>query len=181
LDQSSDQWLHYIGNNTYVPFLPALKARSAEIMKQLDAIDKGSVPPRDLNDIKWWETCVDWKSEAPPPSSCYENCFYDGCYRPDFTIQAYCDEERGVCSHGMIDEKCEGVPPFGSYDGMEKTFEGSDMPAVCWQDDFLGPVRVADCPAPDLTGVKTSAAAMLVKEKFLSLLAVTIVFFLFVS
>merc|ERR1712232_123711 len=83
LDQSSNTWLHYIGNKTYIPFLPAIKARSADIMKQLDAIDNGSIPPRDLNDIKWWETCVNWNSEAPPQSSCYEKCYYDGCYRPD--------------------------------------------------------------------------------------------------
>ena len=181
LDQNSDQWLHYVENQTYIPFLPAIKARSADIMKQLDAMSKGSIPPRDLNDIKWWETCVNWKSEAPPQSSCYENCYYDGCYRRDFTIPSFCDEERGVCSHGVMDALCEGVPIFGSYPGMEESFEGSDKQTVCFQDDFLGPVRVADCPEPDLASAKTSAAAtMLVWETFFFLSPAISAFFLFV-
>merc|ERR1712176_1497734 len=184
LDRNSDQWLHKLdGNVTYIPFLPAVKARSYDIMKQLDAIDKGSFPPRDLDDIKFWEPCVDWQWESPPKSACYESCFYDGCFRPDFTIPAACDEATGVCTHAVSDALCEGVPNFLKYDGMEKTFEGSDKESFCFELPFLGSVRMAQCPEPDLTSsMKTSGAApMLLKEKSILLGVVIMTFFLLVS
>merc|ERR1712176_685810 len=184
LDRNSDQWLHKLdGNVTYIPFLPAVKARSDDIMKQLDAIDKGSFPPRDLDDIKFWEQCVDWQWESPPKSACYESCFYDGCFRPDFTIPAACDEATGVCTHAVSDALCEGVPNFLKYDGMEKTFEGSDKESFCFELPFLGSVRMAQCPEPDLTSsMKTSGAApMLLKEKSILLGVVIMTFFLLVS
>ena len=98
LDRNSDRWLHYFyGAVTYIPFLPAMKARSADIMNQLDAIDKNKLP-RNLNEISFWEVCVDWKSEIPPKTACYENCYYDGCHRPQLTIPSWCDTERYECA-----------------------------------------------------------------------------------
>merc|ERR1712129_505997 len=181
LDQNSDQWLHVIdGNVSYIPFFPALKARSDDIMKQLEAIDKDSVLPRDLDDIQSWEQCVDWQSEGPPKSACYEGCFYDGCYRPDFTIPAFCEEASGVCTHGVSDGLCEGVPNFSRYDGMEKTFEGSDKESFCFEVLFFGSVRIAQCPEPDLTSsMKTSGAAPIHVKENSFLLGVMIITFLF--
>jgi len=183
LDQNSNQWAYVLdGNVSYFPLLPAIKARSGDIMKQLDAIDTGSVPPRDLDDIKFWEKCVDWQSEGPAKSACYESCFYDGCYRPEFTIPAACDEERGICTHGVSDALCEGVFNFGRYDGMEETFEGSDKPSFCFDVFFLGATRLAQCPEPYLTSMKSSGVApLLVKENPFFLGAIIITYFLFLS
>jgi len=188
LDQNSDQWVDYYNGtmtylgSAYIPFLPAIKARSADIMKQLDAIDKGNVPPRDLDDIKFWEVCVNWKSEGPPESACHENCFYDGCYFNSFMPPTVCDEERGVCVHGIIDPSCEGVEIGEGPVGMEN-FIGTDKQSFCWYADFIGPIRMVDCPDPDLTSTKTSGAATtLVIEKPFFLAATTIsILFLFIN
>jgi len=188
LDTSTDQWLHTLdGNATYVPFLPAVKARSNDIMKQLEAIDKGSVPPRDQVDIKFWEQCVDWRSTDPPVSACYENCFYDGCFQPDFTIPAFCDENTGTCTHSVSDRFCDGVPMFERYDGMEESLiEGSGKYAFCFDVLFVGPVRMAQCPDPDWSNAETLKSSgfvtSYVKEKylFLATMVVTTVL-LFVS
>jgi len=188
LDQNSDQWLHNLdGNVTYVPFLPAIKARSNDIMKQLEAIDEGSVPPRDLDDIKFWEQCVDWRSTGPPESACYENCFYDGCFRPDFIIPAFCDENTGSCTHGVSDALCDGVPMFGSYDGMEESLiEGSGKYSFCFDAPFIGPVRMAECPDPDLSDTETLKSSGIVRmnaeEKyffFTAMVVTTLLLFVF--
>lgn len=153
-------------------------------MNQLDAIDKGSTPPRDLDDIKFWEQCVDWRSTGPPKSACYESCYYDGCFQPDFSIPAFCDEQSGVCSHSVSDPMCEGVPDLGSYDGMEKTLvEGLGKQSFCFNVFILGPTRMAECPEPDLTSMKiSSAASILFREKSFILVAMVMsAVFLFYS
>ena len=128
------------GTMPYIPFLPALRARSAEIKKQLQALDAGSFP-RDLDDILPDETCVVWEAEGPP---CPDMCKYDGCHGPEILF-ASCEANSGICYHGSNDFMCDGVDAGGSYEGIEN-FEGSDQPAFCMTDLFDVPFKVAQCP-----------------------------------
>mmetsp|Transcript_28473 Transcript_28473/g.51598 ORF Transcript_28473/g.51598 Transcript_28473/m.51598 type:complete len:128 (+) Transcript_28473:320-703(+) len=48
----------------YIPFLPTLQARTSELEKQLDALDAEAFP-RDLQDIRPNEVCIDWAAEGP--------------------------------------------------------------------------------------------------------------------
>jgi hypothetical protein len=59
-----DTWKHSLGGLTYNPFLPSLRARAAEIEKQLEAIDAGALP-RDLEDVGQDEVCIDWDADGP--------------------------------------------------------------------------------------------------------------------
>jgi len=161
LEQNSDKWRHYFyGTVPYIPFLSAMRARSTDIMNQLDAISKNKLP-RSPSEIQSWETCVNWKQAEPPKTICHANCYYEGCYRPEFTIPAWCDEARRTCIHGISDNLCEGVENLKTYPGMENSFEGSNKQAFCWNDETLGPVRIADCPEP------TSDAATFVINSFM--------------
>merc|ERR1712157_31301 len=128
--------------------LPMLRARADEIGKQLDAMDKGTFP-RTVEMIDPSETCVNWESTTPRPKieACPQNCTYDGCHRPEFTIPSQCNAMwGGGCVHGNIDEKCNGVGNLGQYEGMEK-FDGSDEVPYCFSmANFT--VKMADCPPP---------------------------------
>mmetsp|Transcript_24450 Transcript_24450/g.45200 ORF Transcript_24450/g.45200 Transcript_24450/m.45200 type:complete len:235 (+) Transcript_24450:2386-3090(+) len=74
------------------------------------------------------------------------------------TVPSFCDVETGACYHGTSDGSCEGVPNLSSYEGMEETFEGSDMPTFCWLEPAVGPLRMAECP-PLLQPSETTTAA----------------------
>lgn len=58
------------------PFLPFLKARVAEVRKQLDAIDNETFPrgPHLEKTVEPWEKCVDWRTTEAPYTACYQNC-----------------------------------------------------------------------------------------------------------
>lgn len=143
LDQNGE-WFHLLFGFPYIPFLPTLQERALEIQKQLDALDAGTFP-RALDDIRPNEVCVDWEAEGPRESACPENCGYEGCYRPELAVSGFCDEDTGVCFHGVLDSNCEGIDNEQGYDGMEG-FEGSDQPTFCWLDPTLGSLRLAQCP-----------------------------------
>jgi len=134
-----DQWLHMFDSKPYIPFLPAIRARSAEIKKQLQALGDGSFP-RELDDILPDEFCVNWEAEGPV---CPGMCKYEGCDGPEF-LSTSCDPKSGFCSHGLNDLMCAGVAELGSYEGMEN-FEGSDRPAYC-STGMFGPQKWEQCP-----------------------------------
>jgi len=167
-----EDWKHGLGGEAYVPFLPAIRARATEIRKQLEAIDEGKFP-RDLEDIGEDERCVDWEAEGPRAVSssagCPDNCFYDGCLRPEFTVPAFCDPIQQICIHGDSDSKCEGVVDGQGYDGI-KSFEGSEATPFCFTDttNGAGALKLATCPPKqggsgggicgDLSLISTAAA-----------------------
>ena len=151
---SGDTWQYTFGSETYVPLLPAMRARAQEIEKQLEAIDSGTFP-RDLDDIGSNEACVAWDADGPrasedsdSSSGCPDNCIYDGCYREDFIVPAFCDPTTNRCMHGTSDSKCAGVPNTTGYAGISR-FDGSDEIPFCWTDPNAGSLKIAFCPAKD--------------------------------
>merc|ERR1712072_1578830 len=153
---SGDDWsvpgTNPLGMN---PLMPTLRARAADIQKQLDALDQGTVP-RPLEDIESSEVCVNWESPEArkSPEGCPQNCMYDGCHRPELTIPSYCNLNEGTRVHGILDDRCNGMANLASYDGMEG-FEGSEQPPFCWNVE-IGPVKMAECP-PFLWTAATAA------------------------
>lgn len=138
------EWYHDFHVAKYIPFLPALRARTAEIQKQFQAIEAGTFP-RSLDEIDENEVCVDWTSTEARQTICPRNCQYQGCYGDEFDISAFCSPDDGKCYHGVKDELCNGLSNLNRYSGMAN-FVGSDKVAFCWQDPTLGPLKVAECP-----------------------------------
>mmetsp|Transcript_45223 Transcript_45223/g.110167 ORF Transcript_45223/g.110167 Transcript_45223/m.110167 type:complete len:111 (+) Transcript_45223:2671-3003(+) len=60
-------------------------------------------------------------------------------------LQALVPPDDGKCYHGVIDTDCFGIEDTLQYAGMTN-FEGSNKRAFCFQDETLGPVKVAECP-----------------------------------
>lgn len=104
---------------------PLLKARAAEVRAQLQALDEGTFP-RGPHLAKQVEPRVDWRTEEPPPSPCFEGCKYEGCFVSDWTIQGLCDVQTGLCYHGDYDEQCRDIPDFQRYDEMENRADGRE-------------------------------------------------------
>mmetsp|Transcript_45226 Transcript_45226/g.110175 ORF Transcript_45226/g.110175 Transcript_45226/m.110175 type:complete len:983 (+) Transcript_45226:54-3002(+) len=139
-----DKWLHDIFGTKYVPLLPAMRARSAEINKQLEAISAGTIP-RTNDGIDPIEVCVNWEATEARVTICPENCLYEGCFRDDFDVKGFCSPDDGKCYHGMSDIKCDGIPNTQQYIGIAR-FEDSDKAAFCWFDPTIGPLKLAECP-----------------------------------
>lgn len=135
------------------PFLPLLKARTESVREQLAAIDAGTFPrgPHLEQGVEPWETCADWQSTEPPPTACFQNCRYEGCFKFGWTIPGVCDQATGTCIHGNWDQECQGVADGGRYEGMENREDGS--PTFCLTSIGF-PSKVSVCPAPseDATG-----------------------------
>lgn len=139
-------WYHDFQVAKYISFLPALRARAAEIQQQLKAVEAGSFP-RSLDDIDGNEVCVDWSSTEARQTICPQNCQYEGCYGDEFDVSGFCSPDDGKCYHGVRDERCYGLANVARYSSMTN-FEGSDKVAFCWQDPTLGPLKLAECPRP---------------------------------
>ena len=137
-------WYHDFEVVKYVAFLPALRARAAEIQKQLRAIEAGTFP-RSLDNIDENEVCVDWTSTDARRTICPQNCQYEGCYGDEFDVSGFCSPDDGKCYHGVKDERCTERANMQRYSGMTN-FEDSDKITFCWQDPTLGPLKLAECP-----------------------------------
>lgn len=172
LVQDEGQWFQSFFGVPYIPFLPTFQARTLELQKQLDALDAGAFP-RDLQDIRPNEVCVDWEAEGSRETPCPDNCAYEGCYRPEFAVSDFCDEDTGLCFHGVLDSKCEGIDNEKGYDGIEG-FEGSDQSAFCWLDPTLGPLRLAQCP--EYTGDSSADNSSFLQHQKLHLLVAALPF-----
>ena len=137
-------WYHDFQVAKYIPLLPALRARAAEIKKQFKAIEAGTFP-RSLDEINDNEVCVDWTSTEARQTNCPGNCQYKGCHGAEFDVSAFCSPDDGKCYHGVKDEQCNGMSNLERYSGLTN-FAGSDKVAFCWQDPTLGPLKIAECP-----------------------------------
>ena len=99
-----DQWLDEVVSKPYIPFLPAVRASSVEIKKQLQAMGGGSFSC-DLDDILTNEGCVNWEAEGPV---CPDMCKYEGYDGPEFQPST-CDPMSGCFDHGLNGFMCAGV------------------------------------------------------------------------
>jgi len=133
-------------NTGNLPLLPTMKARAAEVQKQLDALADGTFargPHAGATaDNEPWEICADWQSSEPDTSACKEGCKYEGCHTDGWTVPSFCDEATGTCYHGDVDSQCAGVGDGGSYSGMEAR---NGMDTFC---RFAAgvPVKTSVCP-----------------------------------
>merc|ERR1719491_1596961 len=138
-DNDDSTWLPDLGvGGVYPALLGVIRARAADLKKQLDAIDAGAFP-RAPDDITQDEACVDQQLDGPRLPACPDNCLYDGC------ASLYCDPNSGTCLQGMSDSKCEDVPDLQGYEGIE-SFEGSDQPAFSFKDPSSGALEFAVLP-----------------------------------
>ena len=146
-----DTWWHDLFGFQYVPLLPALKVRSADIMQQLEALESDAVP-RDLDDISEGEVCVSWKATDARESPCPDGCLYEGCFRDEFDISHFCDVDTGMCFHGVSDPNCDGVAAGMPYEGIVPLH--NEKESFCWNDPGIGAARISECP--DYTGESSS-------------------------
>lgn len=148
------------GITTAPPFIPILLARVDSVRKQLDAYDAGTFPrgPHLPQEVEQWEQCVDWRSTGPPPSACFQSCYYDGCaVQGGLALPAICDEATGTCILTDFDPLCAGIPDGERYEGMTDREDGT--PTFCFTAEGF-PAKVSYCapPAASDGNVKTSAA-----------------------
>ena len=106
-----------------IPLLAVLRARVDDVLSQLDALNAGNYSTAP---VEAEEVCVDWRGDDLVPDSCYNNCEYDGCYEPSWTVTGACDLITGICYHGQLDENCEGIPNGETYAGIEQR-EGEEV------------------------------------------------------
>jgi hypothetical protein len=86
-------------------------------LSQLDALNAGNYSDAT---VEAEQVCIDWRGDNLVPDSCYNNCEYDGCYEPSWTVTGVCDMITGICYHGQYDENCAGIPNGETYSGMEQ-------------------------------------------------------------
>ena len=100
---------------TGFPLLAVLRARADDVLAQLEALDSG-YESETIVDAE--QKCVDWRGNDVIPDSCHNNCQYDGCQEPSWTVQGVCDILTGICYHGQYDDNCAGIPNGGTYPGI---------------------------------------------------------------
>ena len=131
------------------PLLATMQARAEDLKEQFAAIDQGSFPRGPHigvgGDNEAWEPCADWRAAEANRSKCEQGCMYDGCHRPDYTVESFCNEETGLCLHGDYDEQCAGIFDEERYPGMKDTEDGRQT--FCLFAKGV-PVKAAECPAP---------------------------------
>lgn len=132
------------------PLVPLMKARAQDVRQQLEAIDIGTYPrgPHGVGLAGKYdplEQCVDWHLEEPDiQEDCPQNCRYEGCHVPGWTVASHCNKDIKVCYHGDWDPMCTGISDLGSYEGIE---EIHGQRAFCVSINGI-PSRLAACPAP---------------------------------
>jgi hypothetical protein len=68
-----NEWRQSFNGGLYVLFLPALRARAADIKEQLAALDAGTYPRESLDEYNPGEACTDWTAESTPDFVCQDN------------------------------------------------------------------------------------------------------------
>lgn len=143
LDPPAELW-----NSGQYPFLAVIKARTADLRKQLAAIDEAKLARGPYvgveGDNEAWETCADWRAGEYNNSKCENGCKYEGCHVPGWTVESFCDEGTGVCYHGNFDELCYGIPDGERYAGMENRNDGRET--FCRLAKGVA-VMASECPA----------------------------------
>lgn len=141
------------------PLLSVLRSRKYDILKQFDALDMDN---HTKYQVEADDVCVDWRGDNVIPDSCHNNCQYDGCYEPSWTVSGTCDTATGICYHGQLDENCAGIPNGDTYPGIEQR-EGE---AVFCQDMVAlsaclpAEVSAADETTPKPTTEETEATTL---------------------
>mmetsp|Transcript_21905 Transcript_21905/g.47372 ORF Transcript_21905/g.47372 Transcript_21905/m.47372 type:complete len:935 (+) Transcript_21905:136-2940(+) len=147
-----DEWLRFLDigfldedgpPRPYVPLLPALRTRAADVQMQLAALDGGTYPREDQDLYNPGEACANWTSPTAPDFACHNNCYYDGCSGGGLTTQAFCDPESGSCFRGSLDFSCIGVPNGDPAPGT--TFEEGELPKFCLTIDLFS-IVATPCP-----------------------------------
>jgi CotH kinase protein len=131
--------------------VPFLMARVEDIRQQLAAIDEGTMPRGPHQQVKEanYETCVDWHSTNAPSVSCYNDCLYDGCHKPNWHTAHQCiDEKTGTCIHGTYDLACRGIRDGDQYPGMESPRNSTGLDTFCVNPYGAFPVKASICPPP---------------------------------
>jgi len=141
------------------PLLPTMKARAADVLAQLDAIDAGTFPrgPHEigaLGDNEPLEYCPDWRMEEYNSTGCELGCKYDGCHELGWTVESFCDEDTATCIHGDYDEQCRGILDGQQYPDMADTDDGRKT--FCRIAEGV-PIKAAECPAPGALTASTSS------------------------
>lgn len=151
------------GEEEQYPFLPFMKARANSVRQQLMAMENNTFPRGPFGigsegvDYEANETCPDWRSVDPDPMpTCFNDCHYEGCHTPGWTTESMCDKASGVCYHGDYDENCDGVPEWGSYEGME--MRNTSYWTFCSLVDDV-PTKVSMCPQPPEGGLENSTTS----------------------
>lgn len=170
-----------------LPLLPVIKARTAEVRAQLEALTAGTFPrgPHLEQGVEPAETCVDWRTTEAPSSACYESCQYDGCFMTDWIIPGFCDVNTSTCIHGDYDEQCRGIFDGMRYEGMENREDGRET--FCINTIVAGglgePAKSSFCPPPPnttgTTSPTTSAAYQHSQSLFLAFLLAVCFFCVF--
>jgi hypothetical protein len=142
------------------PFLAVLRARVDDVLSQLDALNAGNYSDAT---VEAEQVCIDWRGENLVPDSCYNNCEYDGCYEPSWTVTGVCDMSTGICYHGQHDDNCAGIPNGETYSGMEQREGGAvfcqDMVALsaCLPAQVT---QVESTPVPTTQDAETTVVAV---------------------
>ena len=137
------------------PLLVVLRARFEDVKDQLEASDDGSYAQ-----VASEEVCLDWRGDDIAPDSCYNNCQYEGCYEPYWTVPGVCDANfTGLCYHGEYDENCTLIPNGETYPGMPPR---GDEIVFCQESVRLSaclpPEFVEETPEPTEAGTTPSTA-----------------------
>jgi len=130
------------------PLLAVLRARAEDVLAQLEALDTGS---QSEEPVEAEQKCVDWRGDGLPPDSCHDNCQYDSCLEPSWTVPGVCDLLTGICYHGQYDDNCADIPNGETYPNI---MQRGDELVFCQDMIALSaclPVEitvVTDTPAP---------------------------------
>ena len=89
---------------------------------------------------------LSWHLEEKDSDSevCFQNCQYDGCHTPGWTVASRCDSTLKTCFHGDYDAQCSGIRDSGTYEGME---DRNGTATFCLE-IFGIPVKMSVCPPP---------------------------------
>lgn len=128
--------------------MAVIKARTADLREQLATIDADNLARAPHIGVEGgneaWETCADWRAEEYNTTRCENDCKYEGCHIPGWTVESFCDEGTGICYHGELDELCYGIPDGERYPGMQ---DGDDGKATFCRLAKGVAAKTSQCPA----------------------------------